>query len=420
MQPGAELEEDGAARERSRVPLGGASLERVNAMTAMREVWPEPASEPRALDAGGPRQAEEELRRSEYLYRTVASNIPNGAVALFDRDLRYMVVDGGGVLAAAGVDKEGLVGKSIPELLPAETWKSFAPLCHSALAGRPAKTEVQALGRTFSIHILPIPAGDGAVSMGMVMALDITELKSAEERVRRVNESLERRVVERTAQLEGAYRHLQALSAHLHSVREKEQARIAREIHDELGQALTGLKFELSSLAQRLRGRPGGLAKRAADLTALVDQTIQDVRRISSELRPALLDDLGLVAALEWHTREFAKRVRIQCKFEALGQPPDVDPDLRIALFRICQEALTNVVRHARAAAVRVVLDARGDRIVLEVRDDGIGISPAHAGGGSLGLLGMRERARAFGGKLEIESVSGGGTLVRAEIPLRK
>jgi signal transduction histidine kinase len=227
-------------------------------------------------------------------------------------------------------------------------------------------------------------------------------------------------VAERTAQLQAAYHHLQALSAHLQSVREEEQARIALEIHDELGQALTGLKFELSRLAQRLRDAPGDLSEKVTRLGEVVDETIHNVRRISSELRPAILDDLGLFDALEWHAEEFEKRTGIRCTIKAPRQRLEVGPDLGIALFRICQESLTNVARHARARTVRIVLASTRDHVVLEVRDDGVGIPQAALTDvKSLGLLGMRERARAFGGEVTIQGAPGQGSVVRVQIPRR-
>src|ERR671931_52129 len=373
-----------------------------------------------AIDVTDRRRAEEALRRSEYLYRTVASNIPSGAVGLFDRELRYIVVDGAGVLDAAGVSKEALVGKTIGEVLPAETWRLLKPLCRGALDGRMANGEVPSRGRIYFVHTLPIPDENGRVSMGMVMALDITARKRAEEEVRRMNEDLERRVAERTAELEDAYHHLQALSAHLQSVQEAEQARVAREIHDELGQALTGLKFDLSRLAQRLRGLPGDVSAKVTELGAVVDETIHNVRRISSELRPAILDDLGLVAALEWHAEEFEKRTGVRCTVKAPRQRFEVGPDLAIALFRICQETLTNVARHAHATAVRIVLTRTREHVVLEVRDNGAGIREAALTDvRSLGLLGMRERARAFGGEVVFRGAPGKGTVVKVKIPRR-
>lgn len=374
-----------------------------------------------AIDVTDRRRAEEALRRSEYLYRTVASNIPSGAVALFDRELRYIVADGAGVPDAAGVSKEALVGKSIREFLAAETWEQLEPLCRAALDGRSATAEVPSRGRTYFVYALPIPGESGGTAMGMVMALDITARKVAEEEVRRINEDLERRVAERTAQLEAAFHHLQALSAHLQSFREQEQARIAREIHDELGQALTGLKFELSRLAQHLRNGRGVASEKVTALTAVVDEIIHNVRRISSELRPAILDDLGLVAALEWHAEEFEKRTGIRCTIKAPRERLDVGPDLGIAIFRICQEALTNVARHAQARAARIVLDSTPEHLVLEIRDNGVGIRPAALTDvKSLGLLGMRERARTFGGEVAIRGRPGRGTVVSATIPRRE
>ena len=163
------------------------------------------------------------------------------------------------------------------------------------------------------------------------------------------------------------------------------------------------------------------MSEKVTKLGGMVDETIHNVRRISSELRPAILDDLGLVDALEWHAEEFEKRTGITCTLKAPRRRFEVGPDLGIALFRVCQEALTNVARHASASAVAIVLARTRYHVLLVVRDDGTGIPPAALTNvKSLGLLGMRERARAFGGEVVIQGASGQGTVVRVKIPRRE
>jgi signal transduction histidine kinase len=216
---------------------------------------------------------------------------------------------------------------------------------------------------------------------------------------------------------------LRALSARLQSALEEERTRIAREIHDGLGQALTALKIDLSWLSARLeRSRSAAnrhLRKRTDAMLELADATVHVVRRTATDLRPVVLDDLGLQAAIEWQAREFAVRTGIHC--EVTAEPPIECPDRDVAtaLFRIAQEALTNVARHARATQVRMTLRAADDTVSLEVVDNGRGITEAeHARSSSLGLLGMRERARLFGGRVDISGTAGEGTVVTAVIPV--
>jgi PAS domain S-box-containing protein len=225
-------------------------------------------------------------------------------------------------------------------------------------------------------------------------------------------------------QLEESLRHLHALHARLERVREEERTRIAREIHDELGQALTGMKMELAGLKRALAGGDAGgrsqpLAGKVAELSGLVDETIRTVRRIATELRPGVLDNLGLEAAVEWQAQEFERRTGISCAV-AVGAPgAALGRELSTAMFRILQEALTNVARHAGASAVAVSLRPEGRDLVLEVADDGKGIGEEQAaGGGSLGLLGMRERARLLGGEVRVVGRPGAGTTVVARVPL--
>jgi signal transduction histidine kinase len=198
---------------------------------------------------------------------------------------------------------------------------------------------------------------------------------------------------------------------------------IAREIHDELGQALTGLKMDLSSVQNTLRKQgAGGLERcteRTTSMSKLIDATIQTVRRIATDLRPGILDDLGLVAAIEWQAQDFQKRTGIKCKLAPGVEDLELDPDRSTAAFRIFQETLTNVARHSLATEVDVSLSHCADSVVLEIKDNGKGIKEADISGArSLGLLGMRERAHLLGGELKVSGTPGEGTTVIVRIPL--
>ena len=212
---------------------------------------------------------------------------------------------------------------------------------------------------------------------------------------------------------------LQALSSRQESVREQERTRIAREIHDELGQQLTGLKFQLAATRKRLPEDPARpLANDFTEMSALVDTMIHSVRRIATELRPAVLDRFGVPAAIEWQAREFQARTGIRCDCRQVEEVT-VPDELGTSVFRIFQEALTNVARHAGATQVRVTLRRMPDLLVLEVEDNGCGITPDQVlASGSLGLLGMRERTRIAGGELEIEGRPSASTKVTARFPL--
>jgi signal transduction histidine kinase len=220
-------------------------------------------------------------------------------------------------------------------------------------------------------------------------------------------------------QLRQSHEQLRALSVYLQSVREEERTRIAREVHDELGQALTSCKLDLSWLASRLPRDLKPLLDKTRALTTHIDSTIQTVRRISSELRPGVLDHLGLVAALEWQANEFQNRTGIKCELDTDVHEPLPDQNLSTTLFRIFQETLTNVIRHAGATHVTVDLKETDGRITLEVRDNGRGIARSEISNRkSMGLLGMRERAALLGGIFKIGRVTQGkGTRVSVSIP---
>jgi signal transduction histidine kinase len=223
----------------------------------------------------------------------------------------------------------------------------------------------------------------------------------------------------KNAALARAQAQLRALAARLISIREEERARIAREIHDELGQFLTGLKMDVTWLRKRLRKDQAPLLDKTEAMRRLIDSTIKVVRRIATGMRPEILDDMGLVAAIGWQAKEFQKRMGIRCRVELPAAHPDLGSALSTAVFRIFQEILTNIARHAKASSVGVQLQISAQRLTLEVVDDGSGIAEGavHARE-SLGLLGMQERAQLFGGEVSIRGSPGRGTTVALSIPL--
>jgi signal transduction histidine kinase len=211
---------------------------------------------------------------------------------------------------------------------------------------------------------------------------------------------------------------LRRLAAHLISVREEERAHIAREIHDELGQVLTGLKMEVTWLAKRLTEAP--LLEKTDSMCKLIDSSVQTVRKIATGLRPEMLDDMGLIAAVGWQAKEFQKRTGIRTRAKLPPEGTKLDIDVSTTMFRIFQEILTNVARHSRATRVDVDLSVGEERVRLEVLDNGVGIADADLNGRkSLGLLGMHERALLFGGEVKITGASGEGTRVTVSIPVR-
>lgn len=211
---------------------------------------------------------------------------------------------------------------------------------------------------------------------------------------------------------------LAELAAHLEHVKEQERTRIAREIHDDLGGNLTAIKMALMMLTQRLPPDQPQLAERAAYVDALVDRTIDAVHRISLDLRPSMLD-FGIVAALEWQVKEFEKQNGIACSFTCPDKEIDLHLDHATALFRIFQEALTNIAKHAHASRVGVRLQLLRQHIVLTIADNGAGIALAdRQKPQSFGLRGMSERAQALGGTMTLADAPGGGTVVTIKIKL--
>jgi two-component system, NarL family, sensor histidine kinase UhpB len=263
--------------------------------------------------------------------------------------------------------------------------------------------------RYIQIRAEVVSDSEGTPISLMGIAQDVTDRKRADEQLRSSREQL------------------RALSAHLQFIREEERSRIAREVHDELGQVLTALKMDLSLLNHKLLESSAILPRKMLyeeikSMSKKVDITIKSVRKIVTELRPEVLDHLGLKSAIEWQAQEFQARSGIDCKLDPHMESIEMnDRDGETAIFRILQEALTNIARHSGATKVEIFLNQEDSEITMEVRDNGRGISDADlAKSRSFGLLGMRERALFLGGDLEVKGNPGFGTSVKVQIPVRK
>jgi two-component system, NarL family, sensor histidine kinase UhpB len=349
------------------------------------------------------KRAKEVLRPSEEHLRLIINTIPtmawtlrsDGAVDFVNqRSLDYF-----GLSFEEEIEEPT---RSIhPDDLPRVMEKWLADLA----AGRPSEDEMrlrQAEGeyRWFLVRTVPLRDQLGNIIKWFGTSTDIEDRKHAEDALR------------------GSLDELRALAGRLQSVREEERTRVARQIHDELGQALTAIKLESASLIRELPREAKQQSNRAESIAKLADDTIRAVRRISTELRPGILDDLGLAAAVEWVTEEFQARTGTRVQLTVPGVDVVVGREHATALFRILQEILTNVARHANATQVNVRLVKDDGSLILEVHDNGKGVSKEELSAGrSLGILGMRERALLLGGELTISGAPAFGTTVTVRIP---
>jgi signal transduction histidine kinase len=381
------------------------------------------------------------IEESQSVQPAAVAHVDPGKLALVDDLQRRYPVDPDASLGVAHVVRTGQ-----PEFYPEISDESLA-----AIARNPEQLELARSLGPKSVMVVPlVTRGHTLGAITLVVSAESgrhyteADLVLAEELARRaalavdnarlyteaqqLNAELEARVLERTAELQATNAQLEAsraqllrLAIHEQTAREEERTRLAREIHDELGQDLMGLKMDLAWLQKHTPPEQKGLWQKLRAMSDLVDTTIQHMRRLATELRPGILDDLGLLAAIEWQLQEFEKRTGVRSRFITNVGEVALDADETTTFFRILQETLTNVARHARATQVKVSLDQERDYVTLRVQDNGRGITEGEAAGlQSLGLLGMRERVTLRSGDFHIQGTPGQGTTVVVRLPLPK
>ncbi|MGB3543413.1 histidine kinase [Rubrivirga sp.] len=328
-------------------------------------------------------------------YRTVVRALP---------DVVTRLTDDGTVLDthvpdpfATEYPRESLVGRKLHDVIPAKLAGQFdASVTMLRLTGQPSSYEytVEVDGRTRYREVRMVSAGPGEV---LSILRDITDLRENE------------------IALEASQAELRALASHLQEVREDERTRLSREVHDVIGQQLTAVRLGAGWFGRHAPDDQE-VRDRLTDLRQTIDETLRQTRRIATDLRPGVLDDFGLASAVEWQTHRFEERTGTRCRCDVHGasEPPG---DVATAAFRVFQESLTNVVRHAEAGRVAVTLVLGLDSLRLVVSDDGQGFDASQLRQRSLGLLGMRERAAALGGTLDVQGTPGQGTVVECTLP---
>jgi len=349
--------------------------------------------------------ARQKFAELEALEATILDSIPHAVIGLKNR---RVIFANDGLYAVFGWKAEELVGQTTRVL-----FRSDEEYEHAAIKNLYATLEGQRIFRTEFTYrhkngndvICLVSAsriGAGLKDRGVVVTYeDITERKNAEKELARFHEQI------------------RSHAAHLEAVREEERTNIARELHDELGQLLTVLNMDLVLMSKKVPGDQLFLLEKIAGMIKLVEMIMESLKRISMALRPDLLDHLGLASAIEWQADNFQKHTGIRCNLAIEIKRINVIPDLATAIYRIFQETLTNIARHAEATKVSVSLKKRQGRIALKVSDNGRGITgEQQSKSDAFGLIGIRERAYHWGGEIKINGKEGKGTTVSVSIPL--
>lgn len=355
------------------------------------------------IDITERKKAEIELKASEQKYKLLFESNPLSMWMLSLPD--YKIIDVNNVtLQQYGYTKEEFLNLSVLDLRPEDDIERFKTNTHTSFRG------------IYHAGIWRHKKKDGTIMYIDIVTHDIM-YKGQETRLVLANDVTEKYIAEE--KLKESYEEIRNLTGHLQNVREEERLHIAREIHDELGQLLTVLKMDVSWLNKKTDPENVYTKEKLAEILTLIDTTVKTVRRIASELRPSLLDDLGLLPAMEWHLEEFERRSGISKEFHTSETELHLPDTLKIGLFRILQESLTNVARHSGAKNVNVYLLQKDKQLILTIKDNGNGIEEKPPGARkTLGLLGMKERTTMMGGEYNITSEKGEGTTVTVVVPL--
>ncbi len=314
----------------------------------------------------------------------------------------------------------------------------LCPIFNAFRKGLPCRIDTEYFwrknGTPFAVEYSSYPIMEGHVVQGAVVTfVDISARRQAEDALKQAHAVLEQRVSERTHELQEALTQLRELSAYTHSVREDERTRIAREVHDELGSLLVALKMDVGWLDKRLseqQQRDADMAQvmrenmrsKCQNMSRQIETAVDNVGRIITDLRPSILDHQGLWAALDWQAHEFVQSAELRLDWQMnVAQAAPIDEQAAIGIFRIFQEMLSNVGRHAQASSVAITIEAILESINITVQDNGSGADPAaFEAADAYGVMGMRERARHLGGSLAIASQIGHGTTFHLRIQLLK
>lgn len=342
------------------------------------------------------------------------------AVSLHDLNYRILTVN----KAFSGIfniQPSEAVGKQCYELihkLPGAC--SGCPFKEALATGKACTVEIyeSSIEAYLEVSAYPVFDDKGNIEGILHIVKNITGRKHLEEAISRSHEELESRVRERTSELQKAHARLRGLAAHLQSVREEERMKIAREIHDELGQPLSAQKMQLSWFRTEY-GDHKPIFDKAGEMLDALNSMMKSLKRICTELRPSILDDFGLVEAMKWQAAEFHARTRIECAVDSIPEEIWLDKRMSIALFRIFQEALSNILKHARASKVTARVTKSDETLTLEIIDNGRGATDEQLSKSqSFGLRGMRERVYPWRGEVKITGYKNMGTTVKVMLPL--